>query len=151
MKFAAVSLILLLGLAGANADDRVELLEIHQQVLAAHLASDVDALLADMSEDFTSVNRGAMTEPGLGAMKERLGPYLAATRFTVYRDRIPPKVSVSDDGTLGWVIAEVEAEGMQETESGTRPVRFQSAWIELYEKRDGRWLQVGNVSNFKPE
>jgi len=29
------------------------------------------------------------------------------------------------------------------------PVGFVSAWIELYEKRKGRWYRVGNVSNFK--
>lgn len=30
------------------------------------------------------------------------------------------------------------------------PIQFVSAWIELYKKRDGRWLRTGNVSNFKP-
>ena len=29
------------------------------------------------------------------------------------------------------------------------PIQFESAWIELYEKRGGSWRRVGNVSNFK--
>jgi hypothetical protein len=58
---------------------------------------------------------------------------------------------VSADGSLGWVIAQVEAQGEQTTPKGVvEPIEFVSAWIELYEKRDGRWFQVGNVSNFKP-
>jgi hypothetical protein len=35
------------------------------------------------------------------------------------------------------------------TAEGSQPLEFISAWIELYEKRDGRWWRIGNVSNFK--
>ena len=60
-------------------------------------------------------------------------------------------MNVSRDGTLGWIIAQVYAQGTQTTADGeTRPIEFVSAWIELYEKRNGRWLRTGNVSNFKP-
>jgi hypothetical protein len=59
-------------------------------------------------------------------------------------------VTVSRDGTLGWVVVQVEAKGVQQTAGGTEPIGFVCAWIELYEKRDGRWYRVGNVSNFRP-
>jgi hypothetical protein len=60
-------------------------------------------------------------------------------------------VTVSRDGTLGWVVVQVEARGVQRTADGTRePIAFVSAWIEMYEKRGGRWFRVGNVSNFRP-
>jgi hypothetical protein len=79
-----------------------------------------------------------------------LGPYLKATNFRQYRDEVPPVVNVSQDETLGWVIAQVYAQGEQATSDGqVSPIQFISAWIELYEKRDGRWLRTGNVSNFK--
>jgi hypothetical protein len=62
-----------------------------------------------------------------------------------------PQIAISSDGTLGWVIVQVQANGIQTSERGEKvPIEFVSAWIELYEKRDGRWLRVGNVSNFKP-
>jgi hypothetical protein len=64
---------------------------------------------------------------------------------------IPPVVRVSNDNSLGWVIAQVRAAGVQTTKDGaSRPLSFESAWIELYERRDGKWLRVGNVSNFTP-
>lgn len=60
---------------------------------------------------------------------------------------VAPVVHVSADGTAGWVIAQIKANGTEV--GGTRTLQFQSAWIELYEKRDGKWRRVGNVSNFK--
>jgi hypothetical protein len=30
------------------------------------------------------------------------------------------------------------------------PLSREAAWIELYEKRNGTWLRVGNVSSFRP-
>ena len=75
----------------------------------------------------------------------------ASSKLQEYRDLTDPVVQVSGDGTLGWVIVQVEARGSQTNAAGGKtPLEFVSAWIELYEKRDGRWLRTGNVSNFKP-
>jgi hypothetical protein len=64
---------------------------------------------------------------------------------------VEPVVTVSADGTLGWVVVQVQARGVQTSKPGeTQPLQFVSAWIELYAKREGRWYRVGNVSNFKP-
>ena len=132
-------------------DARAELLALHQTVIDAHATSDVELLLRDESDDYVVANRGEITTPNKAARRARLGAYLGSTRFTVYRDEVAPVVRVSEDGTLGWVIVQVYASGEQRGESGqTTPVEFTSAWIELYEKRGGRWLRTGNVSNFKP-
>jgi hypothetical protein len=135
----------------SGGDASAELLALHQVVLDAHAASDVELLLRDESDDYVVANRGEITTPDKAARRARLGAYLGSTRFTVYRDEVAPVVRVSEDGRLGWVIVQVHARGEQRGESGqATPVEFTSAWIELYEKRDGRWLRTGNVSNFKP-
>jgi hypothetical protein len=96
-------------------------------------------------------NKGVISHPSLEERRERFRAYLGSTRFEVYRDVADPVVRVSDDGTLGWVIVQVEARGVQTQADGrTEPLQFTSAWIELYEKRGGRWVRTGNVSNFKP-
>jgi len=96
-------------------------------------------------------NRGEITRPDRKARREGLGPYLEQTRFSKYRDKVPPIVKVSADLSLGWVIVQVEARGDRTTPRGrVEPLEFVSAWIELYEKGNGRWIRVGNVSNFKP-
>ncbi len=132
--------------------DAEELLTLHADALRAHLASDVELLFEAEADDYVVANRGEISNPTTAERREVLGPYLKQVRFSTYRDRVPPIVKVSADGSLGWVIAQVEARGAYTAENGTvQPMEFVSAWIELYEKRDGRWLRVGNVSNFKPE
>jgi hypothetical protein len=139
------------GPAGREGDAR-ELLKLHENALRAHLESDVELLFEDEADDYVVAGRGEISTPATAERREFLGPYLKRTRFSIYRDQVPPIVKVSADGSLGWVIAQVEARGDQTAEDGTvQPLEFVSAWIELYEKRDGRWLRVGNVSNFKPQ
>jgi hypothetical protein len=132
--------------------DEDQLLQLHEEGLRAHLESDIDLLLAAEEDDYIIANAGAVSRPDRESRRQGLGPYLEATRFSVYRDQIPPVVKVSKDGSLGWVIAQIEARGEQTEPDGTvAPLEFVSSWIELYEKRGGRWLRVGNVSNFKPD
>jgi hypothetical protein len=161
MRTAAICLLLLAPLfatscassrdAGRDADLRA-LLALHEDVLQAHRDSDVERLLAGAIDPFVMANRGAITHPTVDERRARLGAYLARTRFTLYRDQVPPVARVSADGSMGWVIAQVEARGEQRSDDGTTvPLEFVSAWIELYEKRDGRWVAVGNLSNFKPQ
>jgi len=137
--------------SGRKAEER-ELLRLHQTVLDAHLASDIELLLRDEEDYYVIASDGAISRPTREQRRAGLGPYLQATRFLVYRDLVPPVVEVSADGSLGWVIVQIEAQGEQRTASGAvERLEFVSAWIELYRKQNGRWLRVGNVSNFKPD
>lgn len=134
---------------GREAEER-ELLRLHQTVLDAHLASDIELLLRDEEDEYIIASNGAISRPNREQRRAGLGPYLQATRFLVYRDLVPPVVEVSADRSLGWVIVQIEAQGEQRTASGAvERLEFVSAWIELYRKQNGRWLRVGNVSNFK--
>ena len=140
----------LLNASVAAPDDRDLLLKLHDKVLRAHLESNVDMLLEDEAADYVVGSQGEVTRPSLAERKARLGPYLASTQFETYRDLVPPVVNISADGTLGWVVVQVEAKGVQKDGTGeAQPLQFVCAWIELYAKRDGKWYRVGNVSNFK--
>ena len=132
-------------------DDRERLLALHADAMNAHRASNVELILRAESPDYVLANRGEISRPTLEQRRSRFGSYLGRTRFDEYVDAVPPTVMVSRDGTLGWVIVQVRARGEQTAENGTKqPIAFESAWIELYEKRGNDWLRVGNVSNFKP-
>jgi hypothetical protein len=131
--------------------EKAALLAMHQGVLQAHLDGDVDAWMALEAEAYTSGNRGEITFPTKAERRSWRQPYLAATTFTAYRDLEPPIVEVSDDGTLGWVIVQVEIAGSQAQEDGsTVPVEAVYAWVELYRKIAGEWKMVGNLSNGRP-
>jgi len=126
------------------------LLALHEGVLAAHRNGDLETWMTLEGDGYVSANNGTMTFPSAAERRAGREPYLAATIFTVYRDLKPPVVRVSDDGTLGWVIAEVEVNGMNVTEGVETKVEVVWAWIELYEKQSGTWKMVGNVSNRQP-
>ena len=125
--------------------DRARLLELHEKALRAHREQSIEMLLEDEVDDYVVASRGEIHTPPKRAREANMGPYLRGTKFSSYADTREPIVKVSADGTLGWVIVRVTARGVQ----GEKPLEFTSAWIELYEKRNGRWLRVGNVSNFK--
>jgi len=130
---------------------RAELLALHEDVMRAHRESNAELLLRSEAPDSISANRGEMTRPTLDERRARFQQYLRTTRFTEYIDVVPPVVRVSDDGNLGWVIVQVRAAGVQTTQDGSsKPLAFESAWIELYERRESSWYRIGNVSNFKP-
>ena len=131
-----------------TANERARLLELHERAMEAHRKSDVELLLKDDDEDFVLASRGEISRPTLEQRRQFLGRYLSGVRFAEYADVVAPVAHVSADGTTGWVIAQVRARGTEVSGTG-RSLQFESAWIELYEKRGGRWRRVGNVSNFK--
>jgi hypothetical protein len=137
--------------SGSRSSDEERLLKLHEAGMQAHRDGNVRALLDTQAEDVVLLNRGEITSPTMQEREDVLGPYLSSTRFEYYRDAIPPIVKVSRDGSLGWVIVQVEARGVRETAQAAEPIEFAVAWIELYEKRGQDWISIGNASTFKPE
>ncbi len=136
----------------ADREDDIAALEaLHASVLEAHRSGDIDAWMDQEADNVVSANRGVISFSSQEERRARRESYLNATTFDVYRDLRPPIVMVSEDGTLGWVIAEVEIKGTFSSEGGAEtPVDAIWAWIELYEKQEGVWKAVGNVSNRRP-
>ena len=147
----AVSAGMLIADTDKKSADATEILRLHKNILRAHMEGDLESWMAQAAEDYVVVSRGMVSFPTKEERAARLGPYLESTTFTEYGDVIEPVVKVSDDGTLGWLIAQVKISGTRTMTGGEKaPVDSEWGWIELYEKRDGRWLCVGNVSNMKP-
>ena len=135
--------------SGEKNRDVSQILSIHESVLRAHLERDVDALLSSAATDFVLVNRGDVSHPTMEERRERFGGYFGRTVFYEYKDIIPPIVQVSENGDLAWLIAQVKVSGSQTAADKDQAFEFVSAWVELYEKRDGTWVATGNVSNFR--
>ena len=139
----------LIAWGGEANEDVIQILSIHDRVLQAHLERDVDAFLATTADDYVLVNRGEVSNPTKHERRERFEPYFEKTVFYKYKDIEQPIVKVSESRDIAWLIAQVEVSGSQTVSGQEHPLEFISAWIELYEKRDGTWIQTGNVSNFK--
>jgi hypothetical protein len=131
--------------------DAAELRRLHEELLVAHRTADMDRWMAIEAAAYVSANGGRVTQPELEARRTGRAAYLAGTTFAVYRDLREPLVRVSEDGSLGWLIAEVEVRGSTESVTGgVESFHDIWAWVELYEKVDGRWYLVGNASNRRP-
>ncbi len=129
-----------------------EIRRLHEIILEAHRSGDIDSWLTVEADSFVVVNRGEVTFPTKAERRDMLQPYLSETEFAVYRDLREPIVTISTDGSQGWLIAQVEARGVRlRADDVEEPIVFVAAWIELYQRKDGRWLSVGNVSNFRPQ
>ena len=132
-------------------DDRAALLRLHADVMAAHRSGDPELLLRAEADDYIVAGKGAITHPSMQERRDRFTRYLASTTFSEYVDAVEPEVTVSEDGSLGWVVVQVRAKGTQQDEAGaSSPIEFESAWIELYRREGAGWRRIGNVSNFRP-
>ncbi len=128
--------------------ETAELLRQHEVVLQAHREGDLEAWMSDEAELTLSVNGGTVDTLERQERINSRQSYLSNTTFSSYRDLIDPIVKVSKDGTLGWVIAEVEVIGENQQPDGfIREIASVWAWIELYEKKSDGWKRIGNVSN----
>jgi hypothetical protein len=131
--------------------DEQALLRLHRVFMDGHLFGRSDGMREALADHVVIVGRGEVDSISGEETLETLRGILARTDYTLYDDLIRPMVRVSEDGTLGWVIVQIAAEGFRLDDDGrpTEPVEFVSAWVELYEKVDGVWRMNGNVSNFR--
>lgn len=131
--------------------------------MAAHRASDAEALVAGGAEVTTVSGRGRLTTATRPQFLERMRGYLGSIRFTRYADTAVPVVAVSADGTLGWLACETEAAGTStapetSTEGASEPIAYAFSWVELYARPlggatgqgTGDWVAIGNASSERP-
>ena len=105
-----------------------------------------------VADSIIIVSEGEVYEISGLQSNESMNQRMKERNHSRYDDLIRPIVKISDDGSLAWVIVQVSAEGVRYNEKGdvSGPLEFVSAWIELYEKINGEWKMVGNVSNLQP-
>jgi len=133
------------------AEDEAALLGIHAAVIQAHLDGDAEAWTALETDTVLVGSRGEVFRAGRAERLEGRRAYLGATRFSVYRDLQAPIVRVAGDRSIGWVVAQVGLAGVQANAvGGADSMAATWAWIETYERVDGRWLMSGNISTAKP-
>jgi hypothetical protein len=129
-----------------------ELLAIHQDLIRAHLTNDPAVCVPVLSERFASVKDGEITYPGREEMMAGLTDYITNTTFSEYRDLQEPLIGLSEDGTVGWVIARVSVRGIRKQDDGTtRELSFICSWMTLYRKIHGSWEAEAEVSTFNPD
>jgi hypothetical protein len=124
-----------------------ELLELHKQVGDAYLNKDVGFFTKDIANDYFSISRGKYIKPTRSKITQIFENYLNITEFKVYESLMDPIVTVSDDGTLGWVVAQVKIQAKRELEGLSHEVDEIWTWITLYKRQNGNWIRMGEVNS----
>lgn len=126
----------------------VQLLKLHEEERRAHFETNIDLLQKTAPDQFISVANGKIYRVSKSEEKEMFEQYFKDAKYLKWDDLEPPIVKVSADGTMGWVIVRLEVRRLsaQKKEEG-----FIYAGIMTYEKQDGKWLRVANVSTFEKE
>ena len=122
LLFGLVSSLLIPSAQAQEKTDIEILLERHQEVLAAHLAADVDSWMAHEANIAISANQGVVGTSTAEERRIRRQSYLERANFDSYKDLKEPIVKASADGTLGWLIAEVEVVGWIANDDGRADV-----------------------------
>ena len=77
--------------------------------------------------------------------------YLRNAKYYEWDDVEEPIIRISNDSSMAWMITRTRVPRVQTKADGAeQEEKFVYAGIMTYEKRDGRWLRVANVSTFEP-
>jgi hypothetical protein len=129
--------------------ERAALLQIHALDRQAHFATNADGLLAHSAEQFISVSGGAISRATRDDLQQMFTAYFKDATYYEWDDLEPPIVRIARDASMAWMIVRTKVRRTQPDASGAKHERqFIYAGIMTYEKRDGRWLRVANVSTF---
>ena len=157
MKFAFVILLTLSFVFTAEAQTRIdlekekaELLKQHEAARRAHFNTDVNMLLEGAPEEFIAVSGGKIARASRADTKKMFESYFKDAKYFEWDDLEPPIVRVSADASMAWMIVRTKVRRTQKDSSGAeKEEKFVYAGIMTYEKRNGRWVRVANVSTFE--
>ena len=134
------------------AHETAELLRLHVQDRQAHFGLDPALILAHQGEPFVTVGHGRIDEASRDDVGAHFTRYFAGAAYIEWDDLEPPRVRVSADASLAWMIVRNRVRRSQTQPDGTVVQRqFVYAGLTGYEKRDGTWYRIANVSTFEPD
>ncbi len=127
--------------------EKAELLRLHKSDREAHFKTDVDALLANSPEEFISVGRGKINRSNKDDVRKMFTGYFRDAKYYEWDDVEEPIIRISNDASMAWMITRTRVRRVQKKADGSeQEEKFVYAGIMTYEKRDGRWVRVANVS-----
>lgn len=131
----------------ATLELREEVAQRHALEREAHMDRNVDLLMSLFADDFVMIDAGEVKRPTRAENRARFDNYFRSVRFRKWDDMGPPSIRVSKDGSLATVIAKKEVvlvlDGAPADDAGERAV---FAWMETWERRDGRYMLVALCS-----
>lgn len=132
--------------------EKEALLKVHETDRRAHFGTDVELLLQHSGDEFIYVGEGKISKSTRAELKETFKAYFKDAKYYEWDDLEPPVVRISNDASMAWMIVRTRVRRTQKDSSGAiKERKFVYAGIMTYEKREGKWIRVANVSTFERE
>lgn len=124
--------------------DTQSLLAMHARDRQAHITGDADLLAAGMADQVINVEYGKVEVVSREQMRRQFAQYFGRVKYSSWEDTAPPKVFVSHDGRMAWMVIEIKARLSDRSGAEAGVERgFISSWIATFEKQHGEWRGVG--------
>jgi len=128
--------------------DKAAILKLYDLSRQSHLESDAVKFLTPYAQQWYSVRDGTVTQRTKDAAFPDIERYFQSMHFLQFDDT-PPIVEVSKDGSMAWLIGEVQARAIQRQPDQTeKEVAFRCSWVEIFENQKAGWAAVVNSSHF---
>ena len=138
--------------AAARAADSLALLRLHERGREAHLAKRADWLVEGQADSLISVSGGRVSVTPRDRVRAGFQPYLDASTFQAWDDVVPPRIRISPDGRMAYVIVQKRVHLTTRDSAGaTRAERTRFAWMSAYEKQGGEWRMTAIASTDRPD
>ena len=136
-----------------EAADRAALLRLHEEQRTAHLERRAALLVAGQADTLLSVASGRVSTGTRERMRASFQSYFDASTFQAWDDAAPPRIRISPDGRMAYVIVEKRVHVTSASPRGGAPVveRMRYAWLSVYEKQGGEWRMTVIASTDRPD
>ena len=130
--------------------ERRTLLALHESDRLAHFTADAARIAKTAPDVFLTVGGGKVERIPRAAEGSFFDGYFRGARYAEWDDLEPPVVRISADGSMAWIVTRLGVRRQAPGPDGALQERaFVYAGIMTYEKRDGGWVRVANVSTFE--
>jgi hypothetical protein len=128
-----------------------ELLQLHEQQRTAHFNRDAKLLVSKFADDFINVSAGKITRPTREQSLDRFQAYFNRSSFVEWDDISSPVIKVSKDASMAYVIVHKRVRLKTTDENGRSEEQTTIfAWMETYEKQNGKWMLTAIASTNEP-
>lgn len=133
--------------------EKQALLKLHEDQREMHLTKNAKAFGEYFTPDFTSVNRGKISQPSKEEHIQRFQAYFDQVEFVKWDDANPPQIRFSDDGKLAYMIVDKMVEvTYPDTTGQTLKESVHFAWVTICRKQaNGEWKIECVASTNEPE
>ncbi len=130
--------------------DLAELMRLHEQQKTAHLTYNAELFVEMFAENLTQLQRGNISTRTKAENLARFKNYFSNFKFIEWENLKPPVVKISKDGTMATIIVQKRVRGTYKNDKGEEILdQTDFAWLEVWEKIDGKWKLITVASTEK--